>query len=299
VILREINSSQLKKLGLDRILSELKFFWSMDYIGKNLSPPRNYCNTRNYAFTFTCGEIQSPNIKVFGFRSYIMSVNGKREADLYIIYDSEDPTKSYLFKSNDIRVWRCAAITLLFLQLSGFRFNNLNIVGCGKINSFIAIYLIEKNPFICINLFSKTQNSKEILNKRLAAIKKPAMKEFEEGRNLYLVATNSQTPVLSYSQLPKKWVIVHIGPKYKNNNDIDLEIYKKADLIVTDSLQQMISLKEKLIFKVTNKIFDLADFLNGGKIIEFKHERIIFSSVGMSATELLICSLIIKNRIYE
>lgn len=295
-----INNKQLEKLGIEFIVKQLKLFWMNGFFGNNLSPPRSYSYTKDFSFTYTSGQIESPDFNFFGFRSYISNHDGDKEDDLYIIYErSKTELKSYFLKSNDIRVWRCSAISLVFLETIGLEIDELKVIGCGKINTFLSTALLKKLK-INFELFSKTRHSVNVLYEKLRSFKYSySKKNFKEGKNLYLVATDSKTPVLLYNQLPKDWIIIHIGPKYKDQHDIEVSIYENADIIITDSLIQLKALEEKLFYKITNKVFDLSTFLTKEKSIEQCHKRIIFSSIGISASELLICSLIIKNEIYE
>jgi ornithine cyclodeaminase/alanine dehydrogenase-like protein (mu-crystallin family) len=121
-------------------------------------------------------------------------------------------------------------------------------------------------------------------------------REAVEEADVLITATISPTPIIQADWLKPDVHINNVGPKFKNNQELDLSVAERAALLVTDTLAQVEKCGDEFITVATplhNRLQELAPFVTGSAARERTSEEItLFYSLGLAGTEVTLAALV-------
>jgi ornithine cyclodeaminase len=119
------------------------------------------------------------------------------------------------------------------------------------------------------------------------------------GADIVICATTSKTPVIESSWLAAGVHINTVGPKFKSEHELGIDVAERAALIATDSLDQISAYSKPFFLKdIPNisKIVELADVITGNHPGRTSGEMIsLFCSVGLAGTEVLVANELFES----
>lgn len=143
--------------------------------------------------------------------------------------------------------------------------------------------------------FAKTVSTKTKVSTRASDTAEAAV----EGADIVIVATNSNVPVIAADWLKAGAHINMLGPKRKDGAEIGLDIAGRADLLATDSPEQIAAFTYPFFLNGTpamDRMVDIADIIGGGASGRKSSKAIsLFCSVGLAGTEVMVAAAILDT----
>ncbi len=116
---------------------------------------------------------------------------------------------------------------------------------------------------------------------------------------MLISATVSPTPVIQADWLKPGVHINNIGPKFKNNQELDLSVAERAALLVTDTIAQVDKFGDQFITAASplhDRLQELAPIVAGSAARERASEEItLFYSLGLAGTEVTLAALVAER----
>jgi ornithine cyclodeaminase len=120
-----------------------------------------------------------------------------------------------------------------------------------------------------------------------------------EDADVLITATVSATPVIQADWLKPGVHINNIGPKFKNNQELDLRVSGRASLLATDTMAQVKKCGEQFITAATplhDRLQELAPIVAGSAAPDRAVEEItLFYSLGLAGTEVTLAALVAER----
>lgn len=120
-------------------------------------------------------------------------------------------------------------------------------------------------------------------------------REAVTGADLVVLATNSSTPVIDTSWLPRDVVVTTIGPKQVSRAEFPPDLVADAAFAVTDSLDQLRSHDPPALVADAHGVHELGRVLTGD-INPSTTVRRIYCSVGLAGSEVHILGRLAQHR---
>jgi ornithine cyclodeaminase len=123
-------------------------------------------------------------------------------------------------------------------------------------------------------------------------------REVVEGADVLITATISPTAVIQADWLKPGVHINNIGPKFKNNHELDITVAERAALLVTDTLAQVDKCGDEFITAdspLHSRLQELGPIVARPPIDRVSEEISIFYSLGLAGTEVTLAALIAEQ----
>lgn len=273
----------------------LREFLKTAHRGLANSPPRSAIDLEPDILAITAGSDQ----KNFGFRaySYREGLKGDKEDQIVACWDRKTHRLTALAIGERLGAWRTGILGALGYE--ALTAQNRGI--CGIIGTGLQAYtqaraiaaLAKPDEFI---VFSRNAERRAAFAKRLevdTGIKASASKDAKtlvKKSEALIVVTNSSEPVFEVGWLAQCSHVTTVGPKSTAHHETPVEIASWADVVVSDSPQQIISEGSGHFLADAGH---LANIVHLGSMLGVKNEdlsrkRTLFLSAGLSGTEVAL-----------
>jgi alanine dehydrogenase len=156
-----------------------------------------------------------------------------------------------------------------------------------------------------IKVFSRNaQRCREFAKQMSMELEQPVQaastaREAVEEADVLICATVSPIPVIQADWLKPGVHINNVGPKFKDNQELDLSVAERAALLVTDTQAQVAKCGDEFITAATplhNRLQELAPSVAGSSARERTSEEItLFYSLGLAGTEVTLAALVAEQ----
>ena len=257
-------------------------------------------------FVFTVGGSTGENSLV-GFRAYDAKHFKSSERDeLVAVFCGRTGAIKALVAGTQLGPIRTGAIGGLAINyLSHSNSKVLGLIGTGPqgrtqllaaaaVRQFDQIKVFSRNPQRC-GEFAE-QMSRELGQSVQTAA---STREVVEEADVLISATDSPTPVIQADWLKLGVHINNIGPKFKDNQELDLSVAERAALLVTDTIAQVDKCGDQFITAASplhDRLQELAPIVAGSAARERASEDItLFYSLGLAGTEVILAAFVAER----
>ncbi len=263
------------------------------------SPARSIVKLDHDNFTFTCGEDLDNLVR--GFRFYISNNDKSNVEQLTTVYRKDGLLKGIVL-GKYLGILRTGAIGGIAIdKMAKKRVKSLAIIGSGPQAQMQLRAALSVRDFEECRVFSKTKSNKDAfvanMSRKYYDVVFSAAESIEEAvykADVIICATNSHKPILFDTWIKEDVHINSIGYNVINKHELDLGLFTNAELIVTDSINQVNGYNPSFYLKDTSYLEDLVELSSLEKPVDNK-SKTIFISTGLSGTEVALANLAIDK----
>lgn len=168
------------------------------------------------------------------------------------------------------------------------------LLAAAAVRHFDTIRVFSRNPRHC-GEFARQMSSE--LGQPVVAV--ASAREAVEGADVLISATVSPTPVIQADWLKPGVHINNVGPKFKNNQELDLSVAERAKLLVTDTLAQVNQCGDQFVTAASplhDRLQELGPIVAGSPArAQGSDEITLFYSLGLAGTEVTLAALIAEK----
>ena len=245
----------------------------------------------------------------YGYRSYDTFGGepvGQRDADQVVVVHewSTGLLRGCLvgWELSPRRVAAIGAVAVDLLAPAGA--TSLGVVGTGR-QAWTQVWAIAAvRPLTEVVVHSRDADRREAFAVRvrdelgLACRAVGSARDAVEGRDLVVLATSSPTPVVEPAWLaPGAWVST-LGPKLEGRAEFGPELADWADVLVTDSVQQVEAYDPPFVLAGTpaaGRLPGLGDLVTGRTPAPGAGSSVLFCSVGLAGTEAYLAARLLEG----
>jgi ornithine cyclodeaminase/alanine dehydrogenase len=117
------------------------------------------------------------------------------------------------------------------------------------------------------------------------------------GADVVYVATDSETPVLEADWLDAGAHVHTLGPKWADGHELPRAVFERADVVATDSLDQVAAYEDEGGFVVDDwdeRVVELGDLVVDG-VGRDADALTVFCSVGLAGTEVVLADRYLRE----
>lgn len=262
------------------------------------SPPRIHAEVNNGSIVFTVGGSRLSNRA--GFRVYTTFPNDNQ---ITVVYDSESGGIEGIVFGSLLGAYRTAAIGALSIKyMSNTDADSLGVVGSGVQAFHQAVAALHVRNFSRIIAFSRSPEHLASFASRLGnvvgipIIRSASPADVVSRSDVIITATRSDFPLFDAAILRKGSHVVSVGSKTVGNSELDPSIARMVTFAATDSVVQLENYTPPHIM-AGRPVTGLGDIIRGKvEARESRDDITIFLSVGLSGTEVMLASEILKRK---
>ena len=120
-----------------------------------------------------------------------------------------------------------------------------------------------------------------------------------EAADVLICATVSPTPVVQADWLKPGVHINNVGPKFKNNHELDLSVAQRSTILVTDTLAQVEKCGDQFVTEgspLHPRLQELAPIVAGSVSFARSDDDVtLFYSLGLAGTEVALAALVAEQ----
>lgn len=241
-----------------------------------------------------------------GWKIYTTTRSGARF--LVGIYDANSGELAALLEADFLGQLRTAAASGVATDLLAKRSTSvLGIIGSGvqartqawamcAVRSFDSIRVFSRDPQHRLDFAQLLSND---LQQEVEAVEQ--VEDVVRHSDVLVTATNSQTPVLSGTDLPPGVHINAIGANFLKRSELDLDTFRRTRLVICDSIAQcrqeagdfVAPLQAGLLEWSTLR--ELSDVVRGTVSRRDEQEITLFKSVGLGLEDVALGALIVSR----
>ncbi|WP_255455238.1 ornithine cyclodeaminase family protein [Natrialba sp. INN-245] len=311
-IISEERASEL--LSMSTAIDRTETAFRQYATGTLVSQPRSSFDTDSGSLVFTPGENMDDS--VIGTRiSGKFTIGGSEQAD----YDVETPVKSDLVvvfdtengelkgavagsRTPDVRTGALGGVAIKHLARPDSK--TLGIIGTGRQARTQLEAAVAVTAFDEIRAFSRTEENRERFAREMGSeleIDIEAVDSAEAavtGADVLVCATTSPSPVFDPDLLEEGTHVHTIGPAWKDAHELDMDVVEMADVIVTDSKEQVREYADRYFLAGTKheeQMVELADVVLENHPGRTSSDAItLFSPMGLPGTEVILANEILN-----
>jgi ornithine cyclodeaminase/alanine dehydrogenase-like protein (mu-crystallin family) len=286
-------------LTMKEIVQKIEDAFRAKSEGRLISPARVNVELGGGSLVFTIGA-ETRKEQVAGFRVYNTFGGTTAHHDhIVAVFDHETGALKGIVVGVLIGALRTGAIGGAAVNaLARADAKSLGILGTGlqartQVEAAFAVRAIQT-----AKVFSPTREHREGFAKEMGAklgVKFKAAETAEEvvrESDILIMATTSPKPVLNAAWVRPGTHVTTIGPKFKDECEVPMELPARSATIVTDSLAQADNYTHPFFLSGTEyreRMIELHEIIAGKKPGRSKAEEItLFCSVGLAGTEVIV-----------
>jgi len=288
-----------KILTMKEIVQKIEDAFRAKSEGRLISPARVNVELGGGSLVFTIGA-ETRKERVMGFRVYNTFHGATAHHDhVVVVFDHETGALKGIIVGVLIGALRTGALGGAAVNaLARADVKSLGILGTGlqartQVEAAFAVRSIQT-----AKVFSPTREHREGFAKEMGAklgVKFKAAETAEEvvrDADILILATTSPKPVLNAAWVRPGTHVNTIGPKFKDECEVPMELPARSATIVTDSLAQADSYTHPFFLSGTEyrkRMIELHEIISGKKPGRSTAEEItLFCSVGLAGTEVIV-----------
>lgn len=254
---------------------------------------------------FTVGGTQGDN-PLAGFRVYdLKHLGGPNRDELVAVFCGRTSALLGLVAGKRLGPIRTGAIGGVAIKyLSNPNAKTLGIIGTGPQAATQLEAAVAVRDFKTINVFSRNADNRQQFAERMSDKLDREINAVDsaqaavEGSDVVITATVSSTPVLQADWLQKGVHINNIGPKFKDQTELDADVIARTDRFITDTRAQVDKTGDRFILHGTpqaDRLEELSPIVAGtapGR--REPSETTLFYSLGLAGTEMLLAQRLLE-----
>lgn len=271
--------------------------------GNLVSPPRHnvsFAGKGDLVFTIG-GTLDEASIA--GFRVYD-TFRGARHEQIVAVWSAETAELQGLIigtRLGEIRTGAIGGIAIRYMSSPDAR--TVGIIGSGQQAraQLEAVALVRELTHV--RVYSRSEQRRHIfaseMENRLGIPVEPVdtPRRAVSKADIVICATTSLTPVIEAGWLKPGVHVTTVGPKTVGEHELGLDVAEAADLVATDSLEQVRAYKAPFFLHGSpsaERMVDLAAIVSG-KIIarQTPDQTTLFCSAGLAGTEVVVAAHIL------
>lgn len=285
---------------------EIMRSWLRDVGRENRSvPPRIPVDVGEGRLVFTIGGGNIGSESIAGFRVYHdRTFPSDRASEFTAVYDSHAGKLRALIIGTELGAWRTGALGGVAIDvLAPMRIDTLGILGAGIQARMQALAAFATRAVAEIHIYSRSAKARSDLARDLHEVLGIPVRAANSARDVVkeadviITATSSSEPILDASWIRPRCHINHIGPKRSGRCELPEELFRNADMLITDSISQARNLGSDFILAATgdlSRLRSLSDLLNA-PFSRSGSGTSVYLSCGLSGTEVLLASTLVQR----
>lgn len=261
------------------------------------APPRVRAGLGNGDLVFTAGRLDS--LGVFGFRAYDTFADAEQ---LVVVWGCEDGRLQALVCGNELGARRTGAIGAVAVDLAARPGPiRLGLAGSGvqAWTQLWAITAVRKIAEVTVTALHPEHAAAfaKRASAELGVAASPAatVEETVRDRDVVIVATDSQVPVLEAGWISRGTHVNTIGLNSVSRHEVPVALAERAGVILTDSVAQLAAHPGPHLF-AGQPLSDLGSALAGVATARNSPEQItVFCSVGLAGTEVAVAKALCEQ----
>jgi ornithine cyclodeaminase len=260
--------------------------------GRFIAPPRAGLALGDIRLAVTAGEMRG---EWFGYRSYA-GVGAHGDEQVTAVHDLATGRLRGLAVGTLLGPMRAGAIGALAAdRLAPSGAVDVGLVGAGRQAYFQLWGLRATRQIRRVTVFARSPEQRSRFAERVAGelglrVECSSSAEAALGAaDIAILATSSPTPVLADEAIEPGRYVATVGPKQVGRSEYSPALADAADLVVTDSPQQLFGYDPPHVLAGTEharRIVGLADILAGTTAGRTRpDDRVLFCNVGLAGTE--------------
>jgi ornithine cyclodeaminase/alanine dehydrogenase-like protein (mu-crystallin family) len=270
--------------------------------GRLRTPPRVATELGAGRLTFTTGALQGD---WYGYRSYD-SFDNDPGAQVVVVHDWPTGEVRGVVIGNEIGPRRVGAIGAVAVDLLARPdASNLGLIGTGSQAWAQLCAIATVRDLRRVAVFGRNRKHREEFVARardelgLDTVWAPTPRLTVIDRDLVVLATNSPTPVIEADWVTAGAFVTTLGPKQVGRAEFGPGLIERADVAVTDSIEQTRAYDPPFVLTGTpqhDRLVSLAAVLAGdAKGRTAPDETVIFCSVGLAGTETYLAAKLLER----
>jgi len=268
--------------------------------GRLVAPPRHAVPFDNGALVFTVGGTGD----LVGFRAYDTFPNSAQD-QVVAVWDSRTGKLEGVAIGEMVGALRTGALGALAVDLlARAETRKCAVLGSGLQARTQLLCASTVRTFDDVAVFSPTAANREHFATELTELTGLPVAPVDDaatavqGADVVLCATAAHAPVFDVQWLSTGAHVNTVGPKYRNAHELPLEAATQADVIATDSPQQIAAQgADHFLSDHATKapVVDLAEVLagSGGRVAA--SQSTLFLSAGLAGTETLVAHALLTS----
>jgi ornithine cyclodeaminase len=267
--------------------------------GLLVAPPRHTVPFGRGALVFTVGGSDS----IVGFRAYETFPTSAQD-QVVAVWDTRTGNLEGIAVGEMVGALRTGALGALAVDLLARpKTRRCAVLGSGRQARTQLLCTSTVRTFDEVTVFSPTAANREQFAEELGeltGLPVVAADDAEtavEGADVVICATAAHSPVFEARWLSAGVHVNTVGPKYRNAHELPLEMAALADVIATDSPQQVAAqgADHFLAAHLTETpVVDLADVLSGTAGRASASQSTLFLSAGLAGTETMVAHALLS-----
>lgn len=268
--------------------------------GRLIAPPRHAVPFENGALVFTVGGTGN----LVGFRAYDTFPNSAQD-QVVAVWDSRTGRLEGVAIGEMVGALRTGALGALAVDLlARAETRKCAVLGSGLQARTQLLCASTVRAFDEVAVFSPTVTNRERFATELAELTglpvAPVADAADavEGADVVLCATAAHAPVFDVRWLSTGAHVNTVGPKYRNAHELPLEAAMQADVIATDSPQQIAAQGgDHFLSEHATKtsVVDLSEVLAGSRGRLSASQSTLFLSAGLAGTEPFVAHALLAS----
>lgn len=274
--------------------------------GTLVAPARLTSDLGAGQLVFTVGASTSKKPFV-GFRVYDFSqLHSPQRAEMTVVFSAEDGSLNGLVIGPLLGAIRTGAIGGVAVKyLARPHVKKLGVIGTGYQARTQLEAAMTVRKFESIAVFSRTAERREQfaaemskkLEREISAV--GSAQEAAEDADVLLCATTNSDPVVESGWLKRGVHVNNVGPKFKDAQELGLDVAGRMDRLVTDAPTQMAEYGPRFILHggpLQGSVQDLAAIIaENGAGRKSAEESTPFYSLGLAGTEVLLANMLFSR----
>lgn len=273
--------------------------------GELVSPPRHhvrYPGLGDLVFTIG-GVVGSPALA--GFRVYD-TFNGPEHSQIIAVWSADNARLEGIVIGNRLGEIRTGAIGGIAIRhMSAPDAKNVGVVGTGQQARTQLVAAAAVRNLANVVVYSRSEPHRNAFAhemQRLVGVPVQPVSSAQEAieqADLVICATTSSTPVIDARWVKRGAHINTVGPKSRDAHELGLDVAEMADVIATDSPEQIRAYDPPFFLNGTSngaRVVDLAQIVEGRMVARRTGaETTLFCSTGLAGTEVLVAAKVLES----
>ncbi|WP_254829618.1 hypothetical protein [Haloglomus salinum] len=273
--------------------------------GSLYAPPRWSLDVPDGSLVLTAGAAMG--VGTMGFRAYETLGRGPGHEGLVAVWNAEAGYFDGCIVGNRVGLLRTAGLNGVAADaLARADATTLAVLGTGPQARQGARAVCAVRDVDAVRVFSPTAEHRETFAERMpeklgldgdAVTAHDGPEAVVRGADVVYVATDSETPVLEPEWLDAGTHVHTLGPKWADGNELPTAVFDRADVVATDSLNQVAAYEGEGGFVVDDweeRVVELGPLVVEG--VERDPDAVtVFCSVGLAGTEVVLADRYLRE----
>ena len=297
-------------LGMPEAVASMEDTFRRQAEGALVAPGRIVSDVRVGQLVFTVGARTEPT-PIVGFRVYdFKHLASPKRAELVAVFNADDGALKGLVIGPLLGAVRTGAIGGVAIKyLARADAECLGLIGTGYQARTQLEAAVTVRPFKSIKAFSRDARRRnqfadrmsEKLGREVRAV--DSAQQAVDGADVLICATTSATPVIEAGWLKTGVHVNNIGPKFKNQHELGLDVMSRCCQLITDTRAQMAAYEDQFILHGTplagdvDELCQLVAGTSAGRTSDEDHT--LFCSLGLAGTEVMLADRLLERMAAE